>query len=47
MDIPCYKSLQKITILQNFGTMELWLTMEKLYYYGKSYGTIDKTLVLY
>ena len=27
------------TIVNSYGTMELWFTMEKLWYYRKNYGT--------
>ena len=27
--------------------MELWFTMEKLCYYGKRYGTMEKTMLLW
>ena len=38
--------------MQNYGTMELWFTMETLWFYGrndgimgKNYGTIPKTTI--
>ena len=35
-----YYSLLQFTVLQNYGTMELWFTM-------KNYGTMEKTMVLW
>ena len=36
----------KFTIVQNYGTMELLFTMEKIWYCRKKNGTMDKTMVL-
>ena len=36
-----------MTILQSYGTMELLCTMEKLWYYGRNYGTMEKIMVVY
>ena len=39
-------SLLQFIILQNYGTMELWFTMENYGTMEKNYGTMDKTIVL-
>ena len=33
--------------MNRFIGLELWFTMEKLWYYGKNYGTIPKTMELW
>ena len=38
---------QKIEVLNRFIALELWFTKEKLWYYGKNYGTMEKTMVPY
>ena len=47
-------SLLLLTVVQIYIIMELWFTMEKLWYYGenngtmeKNYSTMEKTMVLY
>ena len=35
-----------IEVLNILTGFELWFTMEKLWYYGKNYGTMEKTMVL-
>ena len=37
----------KIEVLNRFIAWELWFTMEKLWYFGKNYGTMEKTMILY
>ena len=37
-----FKFLHKYIYLKKF-----WLAMEKLWYYGKNYGTIEKNVILY
>ena len=34
-------------VLNRFIALEIWLTMEKLWYYGKNYSTIPKTMELW
>ena len=34
-------------MFQNYGTMELWFTIENYGTMEKNYGTMDKTMVLY
>ena len=41
------KYIKIIEVLNRFIALELWFTMEKLWYYGKYYGTMEKTMVLY
>ena len=33
--------------MNRFIALELWFTMEKLWYYGKNYGTMEKKLWYY
>ena len=46
-----WKKLRKYTklieVLNRFIALELLFTMEKLWYYGKNYGTMEKTMVLW
>ena len=38
---------QKIEVLNRFIALKLWFTKEKLWYYGKNYDTMVKTMVLW
>ena len=42
-----WKYTKIIEVLSRFIALELLSTMEKLWYYGKNYGTMEKTMVLY
>ena len=33
--------------MNRFIALKLWLTMVKLWYYGKNYGTMEKTMELW
>ena len=41
------KKYQKNEVLNRFIALKLLLTMVKLWYYGKNYGTIPKTMELW
>ena len=38
------ENIKIIEVLNRFITLELWLTMKKLWYYGKYYGSMEKKL---
>ena len=41
------KKQKKMKFLNRFIALELSFTMEKLWYYGKNYGAMEKTMVLW
>ena len=41
-----WKYIKIIEVLIRLIALELSFTMEKLWYYGKNYGTMGKTMVL-
>ena len=41
------KNKKKMKFLNRFIALELSFTMEKLWYYGKNYGAMEKTMVLW
>ena len=42
-----WKYTKIIEVLNRFIALELWFTMEKLWYYGKHYGIIPKTMEIW
>ena len=36
-----------IELLNRYIALELWFTLEKIWYNGKNYGTFEKAMVLY